>query len=86
MLESFAPDHLRAVAQRSGFLQCPQCGLVWFGKDDVEACPGGPHGKPVRVVLLCRVCDDVVTVQNLTAHLTGKIHLQAQGMQTNKLS
>ncbi len=76
MLESFAPDHLRADAQRSGFLQCRECGLVWFGAQDIETCPDGPHGVPVRVVLLCRTCDAVIPAQNLVEHLCGELHVR----------
>lgn len=74
MLKTFAPEHLTEQAQRSGFLQCPQCGLIWFGRQDIEQCPQAPHGKPVRVAVLCRACDAVVPAEKLAEHLTGEIH------------
>jgi len=76
MLESFAPDHLKADAQRSGFFQCQQCGLVWFGRQDIESCPQGPHGAPVRVVLLCRTCDALVPAYQLVEHLCAELHVK----------
>ena len=76
VLEFFAPDYLRVDAQRSGFFQCRQCGLVWFGWEDIETCPGGPHGVPVRVALLCRTCDATVSAQDLVEHLCGELHVR----------
>ena len=73
-LKSFSPDHLVKDAERSGFFRCRKCGLIWFGRPDIEECPDGPHGKPVRVVLLCRVCDAVVPAEQLVAHLSGQTH------------
>jgi len=74
-LKSFAPDHLEEAAQASGFLQCPKCGLVWFGNPDFAQCPQAPHGPPVRVVLLCRSCDAEVPATHLATHLAGRNHV-----------
>lgn len=79
MLKSFSPDHLIKDAQTSGFFQCQECGLIWFGRPDIESCPDGPHGKPVHVVLLCRVCDAAVPVGQLEAHLAGETHAMCSG-------
>jgi hypothetical protein len=73
-LRSFSPEHLAEEAEHSGFFQCPQCGLIWFGRTDIENCPEGPHGKPVHIALLCRVCDIVVPVEKLAEHLAGLVH------------
>lgn len=74
-LKSFSPDHLTKDAQESGLLQCPKCGLVWFGKQDVELCPVGPHGSPVHVALYCRTCDAVVPIADYAAHVSGAWHV-----------
>ena len=74
-LKSFSPDGLAQDAERSGFFQCPQCGLIWFGKPDMEECPDG-HGRLARVVLLCRVCDVPVPAEKLIEHLSGQAHAE----------
>jgi len=74
MLELFSPKHLTEDAKISGFFQCREGGLVWFGRDDLENCPQGPHGKTVRVALLCRDCDAVVPLAGIVAHLSGPMH------------
>jgi hypothetical protein len=73
-LKSFSPDHLVKDAERSGLFQCQKCGLVWFGKPDATTCPQGPHGTPVHVALICRVCDAVVTIADIAAHLSQATH------------
>lgn len=73
-LNSFCPNHLAAHAEESGFFQCPKCGLIWFGRPDIQRCPDGPHGLPVRVVVLCRVCDADVPADKLLKHLSGESH------------
>jgi len=73
-LKSFAPEHLTDEARQSGFFQCPTCGLIWFGRADYDFCPQGPHGEPVHVAVLCRICDAVVPIQLLTAHLVDQKH------------
>ncbi len=73
-LKSFSPQHLVEDAERSGLFQCRKCGLIWFGRPDIQQCPEGPHGKPVHVVLLCRKCDAAISIDQLTVHLAGKIH------------
>lgn len=79
MLKSFSPEHLTEAAQRSGFFQCQKCGLIWFGRPDIERCPQGPHGTPVRVVLLCRVCDATVSAEELAAHVSDWGHVMCSG-------
>lgn len=76
MLDLFAPDHLKPDASRSGFFQCRTCGLVWFGRPDIEECPHGPHGAPVRIALLCRTCDAIVSSDQLVEHLCADSHTQ----------
>jgi predicted RNA-binding Zn-ribbon protein involved in translation (DUF1610 family) len=76
MLKPFAPERLRADASRSGFFQCPECGLVWFGRPDIKTCPGGPHGDPVSVAFLCRTCDAVISADQLVEHLCAESHVQ----------
>ena len=76
-LKSFSPDHLVEDAKRSGFFHCKKCGLFWFGKPDSTICPQGPHGRPVHVVLLCRICDTVVPIERLAAHLSEKGHVRS---------
>jgi hypothetical protein len=76
---SFSPEHLTKEAEQSGFLQCKQCGLVWFGgrrgsELDKANCPEGRHGQPVHVVIVCRTCDEVVPVNEFAEHLAGKAH------------
>jgi hypothetical protein len=73
-LKSFSPKHLVEAAKRSGCFHCQKCGLVWFGKPDATTCPQGPHGRPVHVVLLCRVCDAEIPIEHLAAHLSDKAH------------
>jgi hypothetical protein len=73
-LKSFSPDHSTEDAKRSGFFQCPQCGLVWFGRPDIEQCPEGPHGQPVHVVVLCRICDTAVPIERFAEHLVNGKH------------
>jgi hypothetical protein len=74
-LKSFSPKHLEEDAQTSGFFHCQKCGLFWFGMPDVaDRCPEGPHGRPVRVALLCRDCDAVVPLNRLTEHLGSGEH------------
>ena len=73
-LKSFSPKHLDADAKRSGFFHCQKCGLFWFGKPDATTCPEGPHGRTVHVALLCRLCDAVVPVEKLAAHLSQPGH------------
>ena len=73
-LKAFAPKHLTQEAQESGFLHCPKCGLVWFGRNDIAQCPEGPHGKPVHVVVLCRSCDVAVPIEDFAAHLADLTH------------
>lgn len=74
-METFSPGDLVEDAKRSGFLQCPRCGLVWFGRQDIESCPEPTHGKPVHVAVLCRTCDTVVPVERLAAHLSSGVHV-----------
>jgi len=76
-LKSFAPKHLIPDAEESGFLQCPECRLIWFGRPDIAACPQAPHGRPVHVAILCRVCDVVVPMEHMAAHLTSADHVNA---------
>jgi hypothetical protein len=73
-LESFSPQHLIRDAKESGFFQCPKCGLIWFGREDVQECPQGSHGRPVRVVILCRVCDATVSLHRFVHHLSSESH------------
>jgi hypothetical protein len=73
-LESFSPDYLTEQAKQSGFFQCPKCGLVWFGRLDSTCCPGGMHGKPVHVAVLCRICDKFIPIERLAAHLASLEH------------
>ena len=78
-LDLFAPDHLKEQAQNSGFFQCPECGLVWFGKPDEAICPAGPrHVRPVHIALLCRSCDIAVPIKELAAHLNERGHPTVQ--------
>ena len=66
---------LRKEAERySGVFQCPTCGLLWFGRYNVEQCPEGLHGRPVQVALLCRECDTYVPIDLLAEHLTNVNH------------
>ena len=77
-LKSFAPDHLEEDAQQSGFFHCQKCGLFLFGKPRLaDRCPEGPHGRPVRVALLRRDCDDVIPIEGLTLHLRSEHHISA---------
>jgi hypothetical protein len=72
-LKVFSPEHLIRDAEESGFFQCQECGLVWFGRADIEECPSGlQHGMPVHVVVLCRRCDKVVPIEDFENHLGRK--------------
>jgi len=73
-LKSFSPQDLAEDAKRSGFFHCQKCGLFWFGKSDATTCPEGPHGQPVHVALLCRLCDAVVPLEHLADHLSQEDH------------
>ncbi len=80
-LQSFSPRHLVEKAKRSGFFQCRQCGLIWFGKPEAgDRCPEGPHGKPVHVALLCRACDAIVPAEQLVDHLSSHEHTLCIGL------
>ena len=61
-------------AERSGLFQCPKCGLIWFGRPDIQQCPEAPHGEPVHVALLCRTCDSFVPINGLASHLSSETH------------
>jgi len=65
---------MKQDAQRSGLFQCQTCGLVWFGRSDIQECPDAPHGKPVHVALLCRTCDAIVPIDHLASHIKGELH------------
>ena len=71
-LEAFAPVGMIDEAEQSGFFHCKECGLVWFGIG--SPCPEGAHGPPVRVALLCRICDVEVPLEELADHLAGEDH------------
>lgn len=73
-MEVFSPEHLAVEARNSGFFQCPTCGLIWFGMADHELCPEGPHGEPVHVAVLCRICDSVIPIQLFAKHLVDVRH------------
>lgn len=73
-LKAFASDDFKKEAMESGFFQCPTCGIVWFGKPDVQECPVAPHGKPVQVAVLCRKCDLFVPISHFAQHLTETKH------------
>lgn len=74
-LKSFSPEHRIQDAQRSGFLQCSKCGLVWFGRPDITTCPEtSSHGEPVRVVIVCRECDVPVPAKDFGPHLASRGH------------
>lgn len=73
-LQWFSPPHLVETAKQSGLFQCRKCGLVWFGYPDIDTCPQGPHGRPVHVALLCRVCDAMVPIEHLAEHLADGDH------------
>ena len=78
-LKTFSPNHLTEEARQSGLLQCPKCGLIWFGKTDQDhymVCPDGQHGDPVHVVLLCRICDADVSISDYPAHVSGHQRFQ----------
>jgi hypothetical protein len=69
-LKTFAPLELIPEAVESGFFHCRQCGLVWFGRPELsDTCPDCDHGDPVRVVLLCRVCDEAIRLGELKGHV-----------------
>jgi hypothetical protein len=74
-LQTFAPEYRHADAQRSGFLQCPECGLVWFGMPGIEGCPGEHSCQPVRVAVLCRKCDFAIPIERMVEHLTSDLHV-----------
>lgn len=73
-LKVFAPTHLTEEAKESGFFQCPACGLIWFGRPDIELCPEGHAGKPVHVAILCRPCDLVIPLDEFAHHLVNTEH------------
>ena len=76
-LKTFAPDYLTKDAERSGFLQCPTCGVIWFGRPEITFCPGGSdsHGKAVRVAVLCRWnCDKAIPIEHFAEHLNSQEH------------
>ena len=73
-LKSFSPEHLKEKAKQSGFFQCPTCGLVWFGRADIEECPQAHHGRPVHVAILCRICDEVIPLELFAFHLVNTKH------------
>ena len=74
-LKTFTPEHLIEDAKKSGFFQCPNCGLVWFGHPDYEYCPEtSAHGKPLHVAVLDRICDSVIPIQQLANHLVDTKH------------
>lgn len=75
---SFSPQHLTGKAKVSGFLQCPKCGLVWFGmREATDTCPEGPHGRCLHVAVLCRDCDAIVSIEQIVSHLTSEAHIQS---------
>jgi hypothetical protein len=74
ILKSLSPGHLTHDAEQSGFFQCNKCGLIWFGRDDIAECPEGPHGQPVHVAVLCRTCDDIISLSQFAAHLASEAH------------
>ena len=67
-LKSFAPENLVPHAKASGFYQCRDCGMVWFGRNAEERCPNG-HGLPVHVVVLCRTCDLAIPLDRMAHHI-----------------
>ena len=61
-LQTFAPGYLIEQAKMNGFFQCPDCGLVWFGKPESEVCPDDAyHGEPVHVAVLDRNHDGLIS-------------------------
>jgi hypothetical protein len=74
ILKSFSPGRLTSNAEHSGFVQCSKCGLIWFGRDDIAECPEGPHGQSVHVAVLCRTCDEVITLSQFAEHLASEAH------------
>jgi len=73
--ESFSPQRLLREAKRSGFFQCPKCGLVWFGLPEAAECPEPSHGRAVHVVIVCRTCDEAVPIEDFVTHLTDGSHM-----------
>jgi hypothetical protein len=72
--ESFAPENLKEEAAKSGFFQCPTCGLVWFGLPEINCCPGDHPTEPVHVAVLCRFCDITVPIVLFADHLATMKH------------
>jgi hypothetical protein len=69
------PNPAKVAAEKvSGFFQCRTCGLTWFGRYNSEQCPDGPHGKPVQIAMLCRGCDNFVSIDRLAEHLATVKH------------
>jgi hypothetical protein len=69
------PNPAKDAAEKvSGFFQCRTCGLTWFGRYNSEQCPEGPHGKPVQIAMLCRECDNFVSIDRLAEHLATVKH------------
>jgi hypothetical protein len=62
-------------AERSGFAQCKECGIIWFGRDDITECPSGCRSRSTHVAVLCRACDVPVSVFEFAAHLESHNHL-----------
>jgi hypothetical protein len=75
-LKSFSPEYLFHDAEQSGFFQCRECGLIWFGRNDIADCPNG-RGQPVHVAVLCRTCDAVIPIWKFAAHLGSEDHIKS---------
>ena len=73
-LKTFAPEHLVKDAKESGFFQCTTCGLIWFGRAEIQECPQTHQGRPVHVVILCRICDVLVPLEQFAYHLVHTKH------------
>jgi hypothetical protein len=80
--ETFAPTHLSEGARGSGFFQCKECGLIWFAGIEQAWCPvATAHGKPVHVAVLCRACDEMVSIEQIANHLSSESHkVSAKGI------
>jgi hypothetical protein len=73
-LKSLCPNHLTKDAERSGFFQCPDCGLIWFGRPEIAFCPGNHNSQPVHVAVLCRECDKAIPIEHFSEHLESRKH------------
>jgi hypothetical protein len=73
-LKLLRPDCLIKDAEKSGFFQCPDCGLIWFGRPDIRFCPDNHNARPIPIAVLCRECDKAIPIEQFAEHLQSREH------------